>query len=71
MPHARYLGEEIFELRFEVVEGSVRVLYFFFHQDSAILTNGFLKKTDRTPLREKEVAVERRKIFLDKRAEGG
>ena len=28
-PHAKYIGDEIFELRFEGVEGSTRVLYFF------------------------------------------
>jgi len=63
-PHAKYLGDSIFELRFSGVEGSVRVLYFFFHQDKAILTNGFLKKNNRTPKREKELAIERRKTFL-------
>ena len=28
-PHAKYIGDEIFELRFERIEGAIRVLYFF------------------------------------------
>lgn len=28
-PHAKYIGDAIFELRFKSVEGAVRILYFF------------------------------------------
>ena len=63
-PHAKYIGDDIFELRFKGREGAVRILCFFFHGDRAILTNGFVKKTNKTPAREKETAVERRKMFL-------
>ncbi len=62
-PHAKYLGDEIFELRFKGREGAVRVLYFFFDHGKVILTNGFIKKTNKTPVREKELAIERRKIY--------
>jgi phage-related protein len=65
-PHAKYIGDEIFELRFTGQEGAVRVLYFFFHQDSAILTNGFVKKSNKTPKKEKATAIERRKVFINK-----
>lgn len=65
VPHAKYIGDDIFELRFEGAEGAVRVLYFFFHQDDVILTNGFVKKTDKTPPREKEAAISRRKTYLE------
>ena len=63
-PHAKYIGDEIFELRFKGREGAIRVLYFFLHQDKAILTNGFVKKSNKTPVREKQTAIERRKLFL-------
>jgi len=33
-PHAKYLGDNIFELRFSSIEGAVRVLYF-------LLSSGF------------------------------
>jgi len=63
-PHAKYIGDDIFELRFKGQEGHIRVLYFFFHQDKAVFTNGFIKKGRRTPLKEKVLAIERRKLFL-------
>jgi phage-related protein len=63
-PHAKYVGDDIFELRFTGKEGGIRILYFFFHRDKVIFTNGFIKKTDKLPSREKETAVERRKTFL-------
>jgi len=63
-PHAKYIGDSIFELRFTGKEGAIRVLYFFFHQASVIFTNGFVKKTDKTPKNEKKIAIERRKTFL-------
>jgi phage-related protein len=62
-PHAKYVGDHIFELRFKGVEGAIRVLYFFFHHDRVIFTNGFVKKSDKIPAGEKEIAVERRKIY--------
>lgn len=48
MPYSRYLNEGIFELRPSRDGLSLRILYFF-DQDKAILTNGFLKKTKKTP----------------------
>jgi phage-related protein len=63
-PHAKYLGNSIFELRFMGSEGAIRVLYFFFVQDKAVLTNGLIKKTNKTPKREIVTALERRKRYL-------
>jgi len=70
-PHAKYLGDSIFELRFAGAEGAVRVLYFFVEQSKAILTNGFVKKSSKTPRSEKELAVERRRAYLSKQKRGG
>lgn len=67
-PHAKYIGDEIFELRFKGREGAIRVLYFFFHLDRAIFTNGFIKKSDKTPKNEKEIAIQRRRLFLERTA---
>lgn len=67
-PHAKYIGDEIFELRFKGREGAIRVLYFFFHQDRAIFTNGFIKKSDKTPKNEKGIAIQRRRLFLERAA---
>ena len=65
-PHAKYIGDEIFELRFKGQESAIRVLYFFFHQDKVIFTNGFVKKTDKTPKNEKELAIQRRREFINR-----
>lgn len=64
-PHAKYIGNEIFELRFHGREGRIRVLYFFFHQNKVIFTNGFIKKTGKVPRREIELAIKRREDFLN------
>ena len=64
-PHAKYLGDHIFEIRFTGSEGAIRVLYFFYHQDKVILTNGFIKKSNKTPRNEKQTAFARRKQFLE------
>ncbi|MEW6008244.1 MAG: type II toxin-antitoxin system RelE/ParE family toxin [Candidatus Omnitrophota bacterium] len=66
-PHAKYIGSEIYELRFEGKEGAIRVLYFFYYKNEVIFTNGFIKKSNKTPKGEKELAIERRKLFLERR----
>lgn len=63
-PHAKYIGDDIFELRFSGQEGKIRVLYFFFHQGKVIFTNGFVKKTAKIPPNEKLLAVQRRAQYL-------
>jgi phage-related protein len=63
-PHTDHIGEGIFELRFKGKEGQVRVLFFFFYGKRIILTHGFVKKTQKTPRKEIELARERRKDFL-------
>jgi len=65
-PHAKYIKDGIFELRFTGTEGRIRVLYFFYHQDKAILTNGFIKKTQKIPKGPLEIAVKYKKMFLEK-----
>ncbi|OQX80948.1 MAG: hypothetical protein B6D56_03910 [Candidatus Omnitrophica bacterium 4484_70.1] len=70
-PHAKYIGDNIFELRFKGIEGQIRVLYFFFYKNTIIFTNGFIKKTKKIPKREKQVAINRRKEFLERMKKRG
>ena len=70
-PHAKYIGDDIFELRFRGIEGAVRVLYFFFHQNMAVFTNGFIKKTQKTPKRHKDIAIRDKKAFLESHRKKG
>lgn len=56
-PNSKYLQDGIFELRIKEHGNNYRVLYFFFIDNKIILTNGFLKKTRKTPKREIEKAL--------------
>ena len=66
-PHAKGLGDEIYELRFVGIEGKVRVLYFFYHENKIVFTNGFVKKKGRTPKNEIATSMGRRKIYLERK----
>ena len=66
-PHTDTIGNGIFELRLTGKEGKIRVLFFFVHGNRIILTNGFIKKTPKTPLNEIKIANQRRKVYLEKR----
>ncbi len=60
-PFSKYLGDGLFELRVQTGGVRPRILFFFFVGRKAILTNGFLKKTQRTPRAE----IERAKRYRD------
>lgn len=53
-PYSKYIGDGIFELRAKVGSDITHVLYFFLCGKRIILTNGFVKKDNRTPSREIE-----------------
>ena len=65
-PHAKYLEDGIYEMRFRGGEGHIRVLYFFYHQNRAIFTNGFVKKQQKIPRNEKKTAARRKDLFIAK-----
>lgn len=55
-PHCKYIDNGIFELRIKFSTNISRIFYFFYVNNNIILTNGFIKKTQRTPSREIEKA---------------
>ena len=55
-PYSAPLNDGLFELRAKQGSDIVRCLYFFQEGHIVILTNGFTKKTDKTPRREIEKA---------------
>lgn len=65
LPYSRHLEDGIFELRAKVSSNITRVLYFFYVGQTIVLTNGFVKKTQKTPRAAIEQAKEYRKIFLE------
>lgn len=48
-PDSKALGDGIFELRIKFSSNITRVLYFFYTGKNIVLTNGFIKKSDKTP----------------------
>lgn len=66
LPHSEHLDDGIFELRTKQGSDISRVLYFFFIGRKIILTNGFTKKTQKTPKCELETAKKYRAIYLSR-----
>lgn len=63
-PYSKHLVDGIFELRVKVGTDITRVLYFFYVGGNIILTNGFIKKTGKTPPREIDKAQKYRADYL-------
>lgn len=62
-PYSEYLGDGLFELRTKQSSDITRIIYFFFVGNKAILTNGFTKKTRKTPKMELELAHRYKKDY--------
>jgi len=48
-PYSKPVSDGIFELRIRFAKDISRIFYFFYSGDKIVLTNGFLKKTQKTP----------------------
>ena len=55
-PYSKDLGNGIMELRVSAGNNISRLLHFFVIGNTAIITNGFIKKTQQTPPREINLA---------------
>lgn len=65
-PYSKYLQDGIYEIRGKVGSDISRVLYFFYHNGRIVLTNGFIKKSQKTPKEEIEKAKRYRKDYLER-----
>ncbi|MEX2007480.1 MAG: type II toxin-antitoxin system RelE/ParE family toxin [Candidatus Levyibacteriota bacterium] len=64
MPYSKQLGRNFYELR---IRGSQEVRIFYcFHQNKAIFVHAFLKKSQKTPAKEIEIALTRIKALTSK-----
>ena len=63
-PYTESLGDGIFELRAIQGNNISRALFFFYFNQRIIVTNGFIKKQQKTPANEIQLAKERRLDFL-------
>lgn len=66
-PYSKSIGDGIFEIRAKQASNITSVLYFFFTGREIILTNGFIKKTQKTPVKEIETAKKYRADFLSRK----
>lgn len=66
-PYSKPLSEGILELRAKVGSDISRVLYFFVIGKKAVLTNGFIKKTQKTSKEEIERAKRYRSDYLSRK----
>ncbi len=59
--------DDIWEVRIDSGNDTVRLLGFFDKGKLVILTNGFVKKTERTPRNEIDLAEERKRDYLERK----
>ena len=65
MPHTRAMGQGLFELRLKVAEGIVRVFYCTLVGRRIVMLHQFIKKSEKTPRKEIEIARKRMKEVKD------
>ena len=63
------MEDGIHELRIKLTGTQVRILYFFCYQNIIILTNVFVKHSDKVPKEQIRIAKENRKDFLNRFSE--
>ena len=61
MPLVRSLGQELWEVRSSLPHGRIARVVFCIEQDCLVLLHGFMKKTQKTPRAEIDLALKRRK----------
>lgn len=67
-PYTKHLEDGIYEIRCKVGNNISRIMFFFYYQGEIVLTNGFVKKTIKTPKREIELAKQFRKDYLERKS---
>ena len=58
-PHTKAFGEGLFELRLKGAEGIARVFFCTLVGKRIVILHSFIKKSDKTPPREREIAEAR------------
>jgi len=65
-PLVRHLEGKIWEIREESNTNIYRILYFFFSGRRIVLLHGFVKKTQKLPRRELDIALKRLTLFMER-----
>lgn len=64
MPYSRAMKDGLFELRIRGTEGSGRALYCYMSGNRVIILHAFIKKTEKTPEKDLQIARKRKKEVL-------
>lgn len=65
MPHTRAMGGGLFELRLKAAEGIARVFYCTIVGRRIVMLHQFIKKAEKTPRKELEIALRRMREVKD------
>jgi len=65
MPHTRAMGDGLFELRLKGPEGIARVFYCTLSRRRIMMLHHFVKKTQKTPAKEIDIARKRMREVKD------
>jgi phage-related protein len=65
MPHTKAMGSGLFELRIKAAEGIARVFYCTVVGKRIVFLHQFVKKTDKTPAKELQIAHRRMKEVIN------
>lgn len=64
---SKYLKDGIFELKINLPNKTSRILYFFMSDKLVVLTNAFIKKTEKTPIDEINKALKIKEFYKGKK----
>lgn len=64
IPHVKPLEKKIYELRIKTKDKGYRLLYFAYIDKTFVLTHGFIKKTQKTPRRDLDLAIKRMNDYI-------
>jgi phage-related protein len=64
MPLVRKIEADLWELRSHLSNGRIARVFFTVHHDQVALLHGFIKKSQKTPTNELEIARSRRDTWL-------
>lgn len=59
MPHTKPLRNGLFEIRAKAKEGIGRAFFCYIKKEKAVILHGFIKKTQQTPKKELNIAIQR------------
>jgi len=67
MPTCRPMGKGLFEVRTNLPLGKVARVFFCIYENQMILLHGFIKKTQKTPKQDLNLALERKRKLEQKK----